>query len=279
MYAENCLKNKDIGESPYNTLNILARYYYHIFGFRKKRIITNLLRFLSESYPRYELDELSWRATVDRIASAAGKHKLLESSGVKITKSEMQTIKELNNRVLERLAFTMLCLAKLWDQRNPKNNGWVNEDSKTIFESARIVCSSEEREVKIGTLWNLGLLEFARRNDNLNCRVTFIDDDDAEELFVSDFRELGYEYLLYRGEKFIRCAECGILTRNNSASTRKYCRNCGSYSPAPTRKVFCIDCGSEFERPSTSRRIRCDECYAEERRRIEREKKQKRRKR
>lgn len=263
---------------PYNTLNILARYYYHHCGFRKKRIVAYLLKFLSESYPRYELDELSWKATVDKIASRAGKHPLSEVTGVKITKSEMAKIKELDNRVLERLAFTMLCIAKLWDQRNPKNNGWVNEDSKAIFSYARIVCSSDEREAKIGSLWSLGLLEFARRNDNLNCRVTFIDNDDAEELFISDFRELGYEYLLYRGEKFIRCAECGILIRNNSKGTKKYCKDCVGYAPTPTRKIFCIDCGEEIEIPSTSRRIRCDECHAEERRRIEREKKQKYRK-
>ena len=42
----------------------------------------------------------------------------------------MEIILGLKNKVLERLAFTMLCLAKLNNIKNPKNNGWVNAESK-----------------------------------------------------------------------------------------------------------------------------------------------------
>lgn len=260
-YAENCIRNGLIDSKPYKTLFILAKYYYHCFDYRKKKITSLLIDYLSKYYPRYELNEFSWQTSVEKIAANAGSFELFEISGVKITKSEMETILGLKNKVLERLAFTMLCLAKLNNIKNPRNNGWVNADSKEIFSYARICCKSLEREIKIGQLWKKGLLEFSKRNDNLNCRVTFINDDSEEELFISDFRELGYEYLLYKGENFIRCADCGILIRNNKAGTKKYCKDCAIYTPKGSKKVICVDCGKEFETSSkNSKSTRCREC-------------------
>ena len=261
-YAENCLRNGLMDLKPFNTLSILAKYYYHCYGYRKKKITALLLDYLSKYYPRYELNELSWQTSIEKIAANAGSFELFEISGVKITKTEMETIIGLKNKVLERLAFTMLCLAKLNNIKNPKNNGWVNADSKEIFGYARISCKADEREVKIGQLWQKGLLEFSKRNDNLNCRVTFMNDNSEEELFISDFRELGYEYLLYKGENFIRCADCGILTRGNKAGTKKYCKNCAKYTPQGSKTIVCVDCGKDIEIDAKDNQTcRCKDCY------------------
>lgn len=263
-YAEKCLKNGLMDLKPYYVLCLLAKYYHH-FGYRKKKIISLLLDYLSKYYPRYEFNEFSWKESIDKIARNVGKHKLYEISGVKITKSEMETIQNIHNKVLERLAFTMLCLAKFYNLKNPKNNGWVNTDSKEIYKYARISCKAIEREIKIGKLRNMGLIELPKKNGNLNCRVTFINDDDDEELFISDFRELGYEYLLYKGGNFIRCAECGILTRGNKSGNKKYCKDCATYTPKGTKMITCVDCGKEFEVDSlnnkTSRCAGCQKVY------------------
>lgn len=260
-YAEKCLKNGLMDLKPYYVLCLLAKYYYHHLGYRKKKITSLLLDYLSKYYPRYEFNEFSWKESIDKIARNVGKHKLYEISGVKITKSEMETIQNIHNKVLERLAFTMLCLAKFYNLKNPKNNGWVNTDSKEIYKYARISCKAIEREIKIGKLRNMGLIELPKKNGNLNRRVTFINDDDDEELFISDFRELGYEYLLYKGGNFIRCAECGILTRGNKSGNKKYCKDCSTYTPKGTKIITCVDCGKEFEiNARASNKCRCDSC-------------------
>ena len=244
---------------------ILARYYYHNNGFRKKKIYNLLFDFLKRNYPRYELEESYWIGTVEKIASRAGKYPLAEIRGVSISVSEMLTITSIHNKVLERLAFTMLCLAKFWNAKKPNNNGWVNTDSKELFQYARISSKALDREIRIGQLHDMGLLEFPKRNGNMNCRVTFINDEDKNEaMFVSDFRELGYTYLKQKGENFIECAECGILIRNNKNRTKKYCKNCATYTPKETRKILCIDCGKEFfAQSSNTRSIRCRECQHE----------------
>lgn len=263
-YAEDRLRNNDIGDNPYLTLSLIAKYYYWYLGYKKKKIVSLLFEFLSKSYPKYEMKEDNWKVTVDKIAARAGDNKPFEISGVKITKSEMQKINEIHNKTLERLMFTMLCVAKLNNIKNEKNKGWVNLGSKELFQYARISCRAEERDIKIGQLWQMGLLEFSKRNDNLNCRVTIIDDDSDEELFVADFRELGYEYRLYKGENFIRCGECGILTKANKSGTKKYCKDCSMYSPIKTKTIICVDCGKEFKVESKNNQTcRCFNCQNE----------------
>lgn len=263
-YAERCIKTGYIDSKPFNTLSVLAKYYYKVCGFRKKKIISLLTEYLKNNYPRYELNEETWKSTIEKIAAGAGKYTLYEISGVKITESEMNVIKGIGNKVLERLAFTMLCLAKLGNLKNPKNNGWINMDSKEIFELARISCKVVDREIRIGKLWKQGLIEFSKRNDNLNCRVTFIDDSSDEVLFVSDFRELGYEYMAYCGENFIRCAECGRLTKANKNGTKKYCKDCATYTPIEVKTVKCVSCGIDFKISSKNNRTHmCPKCYEE----------------
>lgn len=260
-YAQECLKNKTVSDKPFFTLSILAKYYYHCFDYRKKKITDLLIEFMSKNYPRYDCNKAEWDGNIEKIAANAGKFTLYEIDGVWITQAELENIESIHNKVLERLAFTMLCLAKLNNMKNPKNNGWVNLDAKEVFGLARIACSVVNRYERLGQLNQLSLLEFPKKNDNLSSRVTYINDDSEKVLFVSDFRELGYEYLKYKGENFIRCRECGILIRNNKSGTKKYCHACAGYIPMETKSIICVDCGEEFNVDARlSNKCRCVSC-------------------
>lgn len=261
-YAEERLRNNDIGENPYITLVILSKYYYHKCGYKKKKIANLLFEFLQKAYLTDSMNVSSWRDTIDKLANRAKNQQLYEISGVRITKSEINVIEDLENETLQRLVFTMLCIAKLNNIKNPNNNGWVNTDTKELFDYARITCRASKRDDYIGQLWEMRLLEFPKRIDNLNVRVTFINDEDTNEaMFISDFRELGYEYLLHNGENFIRCAECGILVRGNKAGTKRYCKDCIAYTPKRFKTIVCADCGNEFDVSSyNTKSCRCAKC-------------------
>lgn len=263
-FAEKCINNRQIVGKPFFTLSILAKYYYHHLGYRKKKITSLLIDFMAQNYPHYENNKLDWNSNIERIANNAGKYTLYEIDGVWITQSEIDTITNIHNKVLERLIFTFLCLAKLGNIKNPQNNGWVNVGDKEIFTLARITCNLQERDIKIGKLRKLGLLELPKRNDNLSCRVTFIDDESEKVFQVCDFRELGYEYLKYKGENYIRCSECEILTKGNKNGTKKYCPSCAQYSPKKNKLAICVDCGSEWEVSAKNNQSqRCPHCYKE----------------
>lgn len=260
-YAEQCLRDAVINDKPYSVLAILAKYYYHHLGYRKKKIIEEMTRFFSNAYPRYHSNKAAWDASIEKLASNAGKYTLYEIEGVWITENELNTIAEIHNKVLERLVFTMLCLAKLALRKNENSNGWINDDAKTFFSLARVFGSVTDRYIRLNNLYQLGLIELPKRNDVLSYRITFIDDDSKNVLFIHDFRELGYEYLKYKGQNIIRCAECGILVRGNKAGTKRYCSSCAVYVPQGTKKITCVDCGKEFVISSRNNKtVRCKEC-------------------
>lgn len=260
-YAIECLENGFVGRKPFFTLSIIAKYYYYCLNYKKSKIEMLLNDFMFKNYSiGYQSDRLSWQDTIEKIVKKVNNYTLLELDGVKITKSELKTISGIGNPNKERVMFTILCLAKFGIARNPQSNGWVNTDSKEIFKMARVSCKAKERELYIGDLCDRGLLELPKRNDNVSLRVTFIDDGE-EELFISDFREIGYEYLKYKGENFIRCAECEILTRGNKNGTKRYCKDCAAYTPQKSKTIICVDCGKEIVISGNNKRtIRCDNC-------------------
>ena len=262
-YAETCLRDGAVGDSIFQTLGILSKYYYSI-GYRQKKITSSLLQFLENNYFHYRENENYWIDCVRKIASQAGKHPLYEFDGVWITQKELDTIENIDSKLLRRIAFTYLCLAKFNILKNPKSNGWVNLSDKDVFKLAHINCTIEDRDIKIGTLYDYGYLYISKKIESSGVQVLFIDADGEGVLHVSDFRELGYEYLLYCGENYIRCAECGILTKGNKRGTKRYCSKCVGYSPQDGKKIVCVDCGTEFLTNSMNNRAcRCDDCYKE----------------
>ena len=277
-FAENCLRTGEIPGKPFHVLAVIAKYYYHCLGYRKKKIIEGLTQFLAQNYPPYKANKISWDESIEKIARNAGKYPLYEIDGMWITQQELDTIATLEDDKMERVAFTFLCLAKYHMAKNPNINGWVNDDMNDIYEMARVVCNRYQKNVYIGMIHDHGLLEFPKRNDNLSCRVTFINDDGDKVLHITDFRELGYEYNKYRGGDYIRCCECGILMPNNKYKKKRYCSKCSGYHVEGKRFIVCCDCGKEFYVDSKNRKTnRCEECYAEYRKSYYRDNKRKQR--
>ena len=232
-YAQIRIKNKDVGDSVYTTLSILAKY-YHAKGLKRKGICVELQNFLEVAYPKYLNNKLYWVDIIEKTVNKTAKETLFESDGVWITESEWEKIQGLGNKILGKLAFTLLCIAKINNQKRQSNYDWVNTDIKDIYKMANISCSIDLRARRIGSLINSGLIEFAKRVDNLNIKVLFIDDESKKKFLVNDFRDLGNEYLYRIGENYIRCAECpAIHDQFSEQQPERYFR-------IPGKKTFCL---------------------------------------
>ena len=276
-YAQERIKNKNVGDNIYQTLTILAKYYYSQ-GMKRKAVCVELQNFLEISYPKYSINKAYWTETIEKIATKNSKEKLFESDGVWITESEWNEINKLGNKILSKLAFTLLCIAKINNQKKQNNNNWVNTEIKEIFKIANISCSIDLRAKRLGYIISNGLIEFAKKIDNLNIKVLFIDEQENKKFIVSDFRDLGNEYLYRIGENYIRCAECGKLVKNNKFGNKKYCPSCASYNPQELKRVECVDCGKIFFVNSLNNRTcRCNDCYTKYRREYKARKERERR--
>lgn len=216
-------ENADIPKI-HSFLGLYARYLFHEKKLQKEDLAKELNQFMQSRCPAYR--PADWSASIEKYAAGTDKYPLCECDGIWITESELKTIAKIDNKVLERLAFTLLCLAKFRNFRNPDNDGWINYSNGEIYKMACINTTALEKDLKLNQLRKLGLIEFAKKVSNLSIRVLFLNNkEDEGKLFVSDFRKLGYEWKVYNGEKYIRCAGCGILAKNTNGK-RRYCKDC-----------------------------------------------------
>jgi len=224
-WAENAIANRQLGKKPVETLGRIARYYRQVEKYKKPDIRDKLEDFLLQCDPGVVL--VKWSDTLDRIVRSCDKYSLVELDGVNITNAELQVVGALEGRQLQRLAFTLLCVAKYWDATQPKNNGWVNTADKDVMKMANINTSIQRQSLMLHEMKNAGLLRFSKRVDSLNIQVKFIRPNSPVKIHISDFRNLGNQYLLYCGEPYFQCAHCGLTIKKKS-NVHKYCPECAA---------------------------------------------------
>lgn len=224
-WAENAITSRQLGKKPVETLSRVARYYCQCEKYKKKEVRGKLEDFLLQCDPGVIL--VKWSDTIDRIVRSSDKFPLIELEGIDITEAELQTVRSLDGKQLQRLAFTLLCVAKYWGAAQEKNNGWVNTSDKEIMKMANINTSIKRQSLMLHEMKNAGLLRFSKRVDSLNIQVKFIRSNSPVAIHITDFRNLGNQYLLYCGEPYFQCANCGLTIKKKS-NVHKYCSDCAA---------------------------------------------------
>lgn len=226
--AEYIIEKGEVGTKPTSTLFLLGKYYRQKENLDKEQTANKLNEFMVANYKNY--NPALWEEAIEDIAKKANKYPLREIDSIGITQSELDKIAELHNIKYEKLLFTMLCYAKLYNTISENNNGWVNTDIQELYRVARVTVKyRKDKFLFLNDIEKTGLISFSNKNDNLNLKINFFDMDDESVLDISDFRELGYEYLNYIGDgNFIRCSECNRLVRkkSNKDFSTKYCKEC-----------------------------------------------------
>lgn len=226
-WAERMIGNQDLGKKPIETLNRISKYYY-ANQFSKRDIRRKLDTFLVQCNPDSSL--MQWSDTLDRIVKNVNKYPLIIIDHIPITVSEMERINSLGGRQIRRLAFTLLCVAKYWDEVSKDNNHWVNSQDREIMNMANINTSIKRQSMMFSELREEGLIRFAKKVDSLNVQVLFIEDGETV-LHIQDYRNLGYQYLRFLGEPYFECSNCGIVMKEqepNRGRRQKYCPSCAA---------------------------------------------------
>lgn len=171
-----------------------------------------------------------WSDTLDRQVKRAAKRGLIEVDYIPITQKEVDIISELPTKTMKKVAFSYLCSAKFHDMVNEHNNGWTNVPVKEICSMAGVSLTMYKQHEMRGALANRGIIQLSRTVDNVNVRVTFIDHDGEAVLKVDDMRNLGNQFLMHIGERYLRCDMCGIVVPRRGNSQR-YCVSCAKKIP------------------------------------------------
>lgn len=220
--AEYAIANNVLGDKPIETLNMVSRYYYSV-GYKKSDIPAKLEDFIVRCDPSINIIKL--QDVIERQAKNSDKYPLIDIQEVTVTSAEMKIIDSLNNRRLRRLLFTLVCLAKYYNQINPANKNWINRQHKEVFKMANIEATNHVQSLMLNDLMNMGYIRFSKIVDNININVLITDYESPVILSITDFRNLGNQYNRYKGEPYFECQSCGVVVRHNS-NRQRYCKSC-----------------------------------------------------
>lgn len=227
-WAEEMITSRSLGKKPFETLCRVARYYLDN-GIPKREVRRMLDAFLIQCEPTASLPK--WTTVLDSALSRAMKRASINLEYIEITKPEMERIDALGGKQIRRLAFTLLCLSKYWNAVSGRSDGWVNSQDSDIMRMANIDTSIKRQSLMFYNLNAEGMIKFSRKVDNTNVQVCFAEEGEPA-LRITDFRNLGYQYIRYHGGPYFECENCGLVTKIEKASARgpkqKYCRECAA---------------------------------------------------
>ena len=220
--AKEALQRCVLDAKPLETLGRLAKY-YRVEGYKKSEIRGMLESFMLKCDPTINI--VKWQDAIDRQIKDADKYPLIEIDGIPITQRELDICDGLSGKQMKRLMFTLICLAKFSDAVSDTNNGWVNRPDKEIFKMANVVTPIKRQSLMLNDLKEMGLIRFSRKVDNININVRCIDNEGEPAMLITDYRNLGYQYMRYCGEPYFECASCGVVIKRTS-NAQKYCADC-----------------------------------------------------
>ena len=221
--AEEYLKNKDI-DNVVQCISILAKYFQTPL-ITDDEIYILIDNFLRKSFIGYKPE--NWKKMIYFQIKKSKNQKLTEIDSIPVSSNEIAKIKTLENNRLEKLAFTLLIVAKYYNIINPNNNNWTNKNLKTIFSLANVSVTKDKQCNLLNTLKEKGFITLSKKVDSLNFNVEYIEENIKSISYsVTDMIDLGNQWLLnFRlNNTYKKCGNCNKIIK--VSKNKKYCKNC-----------------------------------------------------
>lgn len=222
-------------------LKLLTKYYY-IKGVKEElKLREEVLNFLETNYKNYK--RCNWQSTVYGIVNKFLKSikiykiepKLIKINEVKITKLELENIKNLNNIKLEKIAFIMLVYGKISNQLNNKyEETWVNQEVSNILKESKINANKYDKQLLFYELSKKGYIKECNNITKCGFKINYINEDSEVGMVIIDFDDVVYQYLIWKGERWKKCNYknehdelCSKWFKLKSVNSKqKYCNSC-----------------------------------------------------
>ncbi len=209
--------------------------YLHEMGMNKREMRSKIEELLLRCDSGVNLER--YAKMINWAISCSGDRKLIRVNEVTVTESEIARIKEADGVTRQRFLFALLCLAKYRNKVTGKTEGWVNVDVSDILKMANVVMTTKKRGLMLHDLIEAGYIQMSERVDSNSLRVLFIDEESEPVIQVADFRNLGYRYNSISDNRYVECAECGLLVRRGS-NHQRYCDKCARRISAASRAKY-----------------------------------------
>jgi len=227
VVLDKALKDGIVDNRPTLTILVLAKHYLGE-GCERDQVIFNINNFMCKHYQGYIF--ANWQKTIRNIVDKVnrrGDFNLVNIKEVMIYKEELNVVKSISNLKFERLAFTLLVYAKIYNILNKNNTNWVNAEFKDVLNDTGMRISRYDGALMVYELKKKGLLQPSRIVDSTNIKVLFAEDEGDVAFKVSHFDNIiDYYYQWLEPEKYMNCEVCNVPVKKTS-NRRRYCNKCG----------------------------------------------------
>lgn len=228
--AKRIIQSKKLGEDKNESIKILIKYYKYK-GMTKEKArnaIENILNVMLRDFNSVKMGDY-----LDGLVNSCYKNdwKLVQRDDIVITHKEIESIKKLNDRNLEKLCFTMLIMCKADNLEESKYGFWVNRDINEIFLESGIKRNLVQQDAMIRKIRDFGYVDLSSNIRKMGIKINYlykIDNYSDEEILIklNKFEQLDLVYLRLIGEKIIECAKCGVLVENKKGRPSQHCNKC-----------------------------------------------------
>lgn len=243
--AKFVLEQKRLTKNYFNDLRLVGRYYLNM-GYSKNQAREKIDEFMLACGVDCKTNVFTDKG--DNAIKAAERMRFIVNDSIYIFKHEMDVIDSLDGIQLRKIAFTLLCLAKYWDLKRDNNNHWIYNKDSEIMSMANVAVTTRRQSELYRKLQDYGLVRFSRKVDGTSMMINFLSNEGACVLAISDFRNLGYQYLRFHGGAFFSCENCGVTTRA-TGKNHKYCQSCAAkihtrqkVNSVMKRRKLCEEC-------------------------------------
>lgn len=252
QYVEDMINNKVINEKrPGKDINLLIKYIYEQNPtLTKGELIEETKRYLMiilDDPKAIKRWQVSIKEYVGNFFSNMKSFRGLSSiDSIAITENELNSVKSLNNKKLEYVAFALLVYLKIKNKINGREEGNIipsgEEDVKLMKKISGLKISVNEFTKLMKLLQDV---EYTVNGIGckVSCMLNYVDYDSDVIIKITDF-SLENIYLYYKqqvtGGRLIHCVECGSVVLLSSKSPAKYCEVCA--------KKAVQSCKNEYKR-------------------------------
>ena len=225
--ASDLLAGKAKMEDVRSAISLIARYDIQAAGIKPESAAGHARQVVRKLFP--QLPPKYVDRYVEYYVAHAADYPLSKVDGVPITQTELDAVNSCAGIRCKCLAFTLLALAKLDTVRHPDVNYWVSGDRwNEIQRRANLTLSEDDMCYMIHDMYAAGLIGLSERVDNCSMHVLFADagGEAVMTLQEADYKDLGYCFRAYVGEKYIRCGECGRWIKQAANGRKRFCSDC-----------------------------------------------------
>lgn len=238
--AKKIIQNRKVSEDKNESIKILIKYYKYK-GMAKEKArnaIENILNVTLRDFNSVKMGDY-----LDGLVNSCYKNdwKLVQRDDILITQKEIESIKKLNDRNLEKLCFTMLIMCKADNLEESKYGFWVNRDINEIFLESGIKRNLVQQDAMIRKIRDLGYVDLSSNVRKMGMKINYVDKidnytDNEVLIKLNKFEQLDLVYLRLIGEKIVECEECGILIEVKNGRPNQYCNKCSNIKKLESKR-------------------------------------------